>query len=794
MNELAELVLSHENWLMQRVLQYAKEHEYTKYTSTLAEAWRTSIAGLSEALVQGLEFHGGPPQFGPDEDFTKDPIASFGILEAQLHRARGVRLGMFLGLMKYYRQGYIDLVLDAGFERDVEERHRLFVDRFFDRLELGFTVEWVERSQSELTDELQASNRSMTNEKNRYLTVFESLANPVILLNDRSEIQNMNYAALLLFTGQETPGGYYYRCQRRLQTPAWLSHDAAEFAGKDATETVLARDLQTTNGLRHFEVRLTRMLDVSGKFSGTIVVLNDLTEHRHVQDALQASEAQKEAILNGIGTNIAFVNENLEVIWANKACVDSAAGGHSQLTGRRCHELWADPEKPCDGCPTVKALRSKKPEHARMETPDGRVWDESGEPVFDAEGRLIGVVEIARDITELVRAEEERERLRSDLIQAQKMQAIGTLTGGIAHNFNNLLTVVLGYSELLLGDTPEGDPTYADLEKICRTCREGADLIQRLLTFSQRAEAQPQRLNLNDRIRQLHELLRKTIPLMVKIKLVLADDLASIDVDPNHMEQIVMNLAVNASDAMPEGGVLTVETRNAALGEEFFRTHREAKPGMYVLLRVSDTGRGIDKETIARMFEPFFTTKGWDSRRGTGLGLSIVQGVVEKHGGYIECFSELDKGTTFDIYLPVKQGPVTLTRATEEPALPEGPQTILFVDDEEYIRELGQRCLSRAGYTVIVAGNGAEAIERYDREKGKIALIVLDLIMPETSGRQCLQHILSADPQARILIASGQSSGGAIKNAMQMGAKGYLGKPYDMKQLLRAVTDAFTAP
>jgi two-component system, cell cycle sensor histidine kinase and response regulator CckA len=923
MKVLAELVLSHENWLMQRVLYYAKEHGYTKYTSTLAEAWRTSIAGLSEALIQGLQAHEDPPEFGPDEDFTKDPIASFGILEAQRHRARGVRLGMFLGLMKYYRQSYIDLVLERCFDRDTEERNRKYVERFFDRVELGFTVEWVERSQSDLVEELQETNRAMTNEKNRYLTIFESLTNPVILLNLHNEIENMNHAALFLFSDQETPGSYYYAAEQGIEPLAWLSGELADFRVTDRTEMSFEKDLDTPGGVRHFQVKLARMLDVSGKFSGSIVVLNDMTEQiqaqselqsseqrldlalqggdlilwdmdvqtgkvvwnehaleilgrlpremvvhstsgnslvhpedwprvsetldRHLRGAiprfeaeyriqagsgewkwilsrgktakydkdgrplriigtslditdrkgveaeLQRSEAQKAAILNGISSNIAFVNEKLEILWANKASADSVRRSPAELVGRKCHEWWAKPEGPCEGCPTVKAFRSRKSEQATTVTPDGRIWDERGEPVFGEDGRLIGVVEIAQDITDQVRAEKEKEKLRSELLQAQKMKAVGTLTGGIAHDFNNMLTVILGYSELLLADTEEGTPQREDLEKIVQTSRNGADLVQRLLTFSRQAEAQPRNMNLNDRIRQIHKLLSKTIPKMIEIDLVLADDLAPIHADPSQMEQIVMNLAVNASEAMPDTGKLTIRTKNMILDDEFCRIRHGVKPGTYVLLRVSDTGRGIDKETMDRMFDPFFTTKGWDSRRGTGLGLPIVQGVVEQHKGYIECFTELGKGTTFDIYLPaIKEGDEP-TKASGKALLPAGTETVLFVDDEEDIRELGKRYLSRAGYTVLLARNGTDALEIYKSRQDDISLVVLDLVMPETSGRQCLAQILKMNPRMKVLIASGRSSGGTEQDAMEIGAKGFVRKPFDMKQLLQAVRDVLDA-
>jgi len=238
---------------------------------------------------------------------------------------------------------------------------------------------------------------------------------------------------------------------------------------------------------------------------------------------------------------------------------------------------------------------------------------------------------------------------------------------------------------------------------------------------------------------------------------------------------------------------LTVETRNVMLDEEFCRTHHGAKPGDYVLLRLADTGRGMDKDLVDRMFDPFFTTKGWDSRKGTGLGLPIVQGVVQQHGGYIECFSELEKGTTFDIYLPTMKEDVASRGVTGKPKLPGGTETVLLVDDEDYIRDLGKSYLNRAGYTVIEARNGAEALELYRNNQENISLIILDLVMPEMGGKRCIEHLFKLNSKVKVLIASGYSSDGSAESGSELGARGFVGKPFDMKQLLKAVRDVLDA-
>jgi len=397
---------------------------------------------------------------------------------------------------------------------------------------------------------------------------------------------------------------------------------------------------------------------------------------------------------------------------------------------------------------------------------------------------LEGFVE---DISDRKRAEGDRENMRSQLMQAQKMQAIGTLTGGIAHDFNNMLTIILGYAELLLDDTEESDPAYADLAKIVHTSHNGAELVQRLLTFSRQTETQAVKLNLNDEIRQINKLLSKAIPRMVEINLVPADDLAPIEADAGQMAQVVMNLAVNGSEAMPDGGKLSIETRNVVFDDKSCLTRHGAKPGKYVLLRVSDTGHGMDKDTMDRMFDPFFTTKGWDSRKGTGLGLSVVQGVVEQHKGFIECSSNPGEGTTFSVYFPAMREDVETEAPVGRPIPAAGSETIMLVDDEEPIRALCKRHLERAGYSVIEAGNGKEALELYRNNYAGISLVLLDLIMPQMGGKQCMEQLLKMNPDVKVVIASGYSSGGSEHKASELGARGFAAKPFNMGGLLRTI-------
>ncbi len=285
---LSALVASHEEWLMERVLFYAKRQGYTRYTSTLLEAWRASIVGLSNALIETLQRFSQPPEFGPDDDFRNDPSATFGIIEARLHRDRGVTLAMFLGLMKYYRQAYQDLLLEKSNKQGAVESDRLYLDRFFDRVEIGYSSEWLAVSETVGLTDLQNANRTLTNEKNKYLTIFESLHSPVILVEDNNRITNFNQQAATLFSDKDSPGSHYYRDDDAgIPTWPWLQ-EALHELDKNGCEAVgLELDLQTNQGLRRYQLNLKRMLDISGKFSGTVVILNDVSELRWTESRMQ---------------------------------------------------------------------------------------------------------------------------------------------------------------------------------------------------------------------------------------------------------------------------------------------------------------------------------------------------------------------------------------------------------------------------------------------------------------------------------------------------------------------------
>ncbi|MFH0958076.1 MAG: ATP-binding protein, partial [Pseudomonadota bacterium] len=384
----------------------------------------------------------------------------------------------------------------------------------------------------------------------------------------------------------------------------------------------------------------------------------------------------------------------------------------------------------------------------------------------------------------------ESKSLKDQLSHAQKMEAVGTLAGGIAHDFNNLLQIILGYTELLIHRDQINDATKKDLARIMTAAENGADLVHMLMTFSRKTASKLMPTDLNQRIDRIRTLLSRTIPKMIEIKLVLNDRLSMINADPAQLDQILMNLAVNARDAMPDGGRLVLETDNVILDEEYCRGQIDVNPGDYVLLKVSDTGFGIDKDSLEHIFEPFFTTKGLG--KGTGLGLAMVFGILKQHCGHIKCYSQPGVGTTFKLYFP-SLGWDTVHASTKKVHGLEmlgGRETVLLVDDDRNIRDLCEEILVEYGYNLITASDGLEALETYSANRDRIDVVILDVIMPRMDGMQCLNELLRIDPGVRVIMASGCSIQGQIQESSMALIKGTVLKPYKAFQLLQTIRNA----
>jgi signal transduction histidine kinase/CheY-like chemotaxis protein len=404
-------------------------------------------------------------------------------------------------------------------------------------------------------------------------------------------------------------------------------------------------------------------------------------------------------------------------------------------------------------------------------------------PLATREGALVTAA--IRDITE-------RKQLEQQFRQSQKMEAVGQLAGGIAHDFNNLLTVINGHSEMALQLLKADDPLHSNLEQIKEAGDRAASLTRQLLAFSRKQILEPKVLDLNAIVTNLDKMLQRLIGEGIALQTALAPALGRVKADSGQIEQVLINLAVNARDAMPQGGRLTIEAANVELDGHYAAQHVAVQPGPYVMLAVSDTGCGMDAETQARIFEPFFTTKG--QGKGTGLGLSTVHGIVKQSGGYIWVYSEPGRGTTFKIYLPR----VDAQAEALEPHSPrqeslQGTETILLVEDEERVRRLARTILAGHGYSVLEAPNGAEALRISEQHSGAIHLLVTDVAMPGMSGREVVARLAPAHPSMKVLYMSGYTDNAIVHHGVLMPGIAFVQKPFTPNGLARKVREVLDA-
>ena len=386
----------------------------------------------------------------------------------------------------------------------------------------------------------------------------------------------------------------------------------------------------------------------------------------------------------------------------------------------------------------------------------------------------------------------ERKQLEQQFQQAQKMEAVGRLAGGVAHDFNNLLTAILGSADLVLDDLKPNAPEREEIQEIRRAALRAADLTRQLLAFSRQQVISPTVLNPNAVVANMDKLLRRLLGEDVDLRTVLTPEPGAIKADPSQLEQVVVNLAVNARDAMPGGGKLTIETQNVQLDEQYTRGHVSAQPGSYVMLAVSDTGSGMDAATQARIFEPFFTTK--EQGKGTGLGLATVYGIVKQSGGWIWVYSEPGHGTTFKIYLP--RVTEAAAPAAPSPVLPisvRGSETVLLVEDDEMIRALVQKVLKANGYTTLVAESGPAALRLAGQHDGRIHLLMTDVVMPGMNGREVAERLAPAHAGIEVLYLSGYTDDAIVHHGVLEPGIAFLQKPFTPAVLVRKVREVLDA-
>ena len=411
---------------------------------------------------------------------------------------------------------------------------------------------------------------------------------------------------------------------------------------------------------------------------------------------------------------------------------------------------------------------------------DGSQYEEEAtvSPLRDASGTITGYVKVSRDVTQ-------EAELQAQLRQSQKMEAVGQLAGGVAHDFNNLLLAIQGHGELALRKLDEDSPACGNINQVIKASRRAADLTRQLLAFSRRQVLKPIDLDFNEIIAELMKMLHRLIGEHIELEIVPGRSLGNVHADPGQMEQVLMNLVVNARDAMSDGGKLTVQVENTSIDSTYCAIHPWAKPGRYIVLSVTDTGCGMSREELDRVFEPFFTTK--EAGVGTGLGLSTVYGIVKQHDGLVHVYSEPGKGTTVKVYLPVVDRHASGAQERDDGPPPGGTETILVAEDEDMVRDLATSLLEQAGYTVFAARDGADAVRVFEQHADAIDLAFLDVIMPKMNGRDVCESIRSQKPETRFLFSSGYNVRGVHTHFVLDQGIELVEKPYDANRLLREI-------
>ncbi len=553
--------------------------------------------------------------------------------------------------------------------------------------------------------------------------------------------------------------------------------------------------IRKVGSVRTHQANAALLRDQAGDPKGFRILVRDMTERKKAEDALRLSEERYRTILDTMEEGYYEVDLKGSFTFANDAGCRLLGYEHNELIGMN-YRNYHSPET---------ARHMYEVYHPMFETgkteflmdyeiirKDGSVRTHQANSTIlrDQAGRPKGFRVLARDITERKRAEDEKAKLEAQLLQAQKMESVGRLAGGVAHDFNNMLSVILGYTELIKLRLEPDNPLLHDLMEIERAAGRSKDITAQLLAFSRKQIISPRPMNLNDLISSTQKTLARLIGEDIDLRFYPGEGLWSIRFDLSQMEQILVNLAVNARDAMPHGGKLTIETANILMNEDYCRVHLGFTSGPYVLLAVSDNGSGMDKETLQNVFEPFFTTK--EIGKGTGLGLATVYGTVQQNNGFINVYSEPGQGTTFKIYLPRSMDGVEVSEEILEQPVTSGSGKVLLVEDDDLMRKMTTDMLETIGYSVLAVGSPLEALSICEEKDARFDLVITDVVMPGMSGRELRDKLGIIRPDMKVLFMSGYTSNVIVHHGVLEEGVHFIQKPFSLNDFARKIQEAMT--
>jgi len=535
------------------------------------------------------------------------------------------------------------------------------------------------------------------------------------------------------------------------------------------------------------ELTWSTVLDESGEPLCLMGLFTDITERKKTEESIRNAlkrvedeKARSEAIIAAIGDGLSIQDTDFKILYQNQIH-KNLIGDH---VGEPCYAIYEGRDHCCEGCPVAMSFKDGSihtVERTVSSERGPRYFDITSSPLRDSSGNIIAGIEAVREITE-------RKGLEAQLRHAQKMEAIGTLTGGIAHDFNNILNIILGYGYMVMDSLGNDHPALAHMNEVLAAGDRAADLTKRLLAFSRKQPPDFVCANVRDIITGVVKMLSRIIGEDVELVMRLADEKMQIMADIGQVEQVLMNIAANARDAMPDGGSLTISTEMREIDDAFVAANGYGAPGKYVLISLTDTGAGINAENQSRVFEPFFTTKGIGE--GTGLGLSIAYGIIKQHSGYIKVYSETGMGTTFKLFLPLVEKTKDIVQKTAELKPPRGgTETVLLAEDNLTLRNLTRVVLESSGYRVIAAEDGEDAIAKFREHEDAIQLLVFDLIMPKKNGKEAYEEIKKSKPGIKTLFMSGYSLDIISKKDMLDQGVDILPKPVLSKDLLKKVRE-----